>query len=168
MFCIVFSKGFFWSHLTIFTRLQTKRHAEDPEKESYSALIRSHVRTSLVKNENGTVSLPRFMIIFPHVSKLVHRVFWEDVFPNETVLLLSMSIHYNSFWSGQDARDTWCSGNKAQFAGSRLSAQHCFNFLFSMLLAGERKRVWWYNRGYDSILSLSSCIMLTRKTQSTK
>ena len=116
-------------------------------KESYSALIHSHVRTWLVKNENATVSLPIFMITFPHVCKLVHRLFWEEVFPNTTVLLLSMSIRHNSPWSGRGARDTWCSGSKAQFARCSLSAQHCFNFLFSMLLAGERKRVWWYNRG---------------------
>lgn len=137
-------------------------------KVSYSALIHSHVRIWLVKNENGTIPLPIFMMTFPHLCKLVHRTFCEEVFPNTTVLLLSMSIHHNSLWSGQDARDTWCSGSKAQFACCSLSAHHCFNFLFLMQLAGERKRLWWYNRDCDNVLSLWSCIMLTRTIQSTK
>lgn len=142
----------FLSHLTIFIRLQAKRHAKHPENDKGIIFCFDPFpwQNMVCKNENGTVSLPIFMITFPYPCELVHRLFWEDVFPNTTMLLLSMSSHHKSLWISQGARDAWCSGSKAQFAGCSLSGHHCFNFLFSMLLAGERKRVWWCNRDYDT------------------
>lgn len=117
-FAYSFLKDFFWSHPKIFARLQAKdmQNILKIIKRLYSGLIQSYVQTWLVKNEKETISLPMLMFTLFHRCKWMHKVFWKEIYPSTTVLLLFMLVLHSSLWRGEDARDAWCSGSKAQFA----------------------------------------------------
>lgn len=126
-------------------------------KRSYSGLIQSYVQTWLVKKWKWHNFSAVFTIF--HLCKWMHRLFWEEIYPNTTVLLLFLLVLRSSLWRDQYARDTWCSGSKVQ----------CAAFDFSALLelplvhpTGRRKWCGLPIRAMAALLSLGSCIMLTQ------
>lgn len=145
MICILFSKGFFWSHLKTFARLQAKRHAKHPE--NYKEIIfwfNPIWCQNTVKNDNGTVSLPMLMCTLFHLCKWMHRLSWEKNLPKYNC---AATLHVDCIVASEEARmPETLDAQAVKLSLLPLTYPHCLNFLYFMLLAGERKTLWSSNK----------------------